>query len=490
MKTCLAWLTAALAAAGTLGLTSTAEASSHREAPAISEDPTADNTDLWAFMTNPGKQNAALTVIAAYNPLEEPSGGPNFNKFSDDVLYRVHVTRGDGVLNEVVIYEIEFNSNPFPKVDVADLNAPLGGGKEFFSQLAGQTQTYTVREVIGSKSTVIAKDVPVAPANIGPRTNAVALGIDTSNDAYEAFATGDKFLKPLNKGGFVWAGPRDDGFYVDLGSTFDLANFRQLLDPPGQVGVDGVKGFNCHAIALEIPVGRIPAAKGNKDAKNADLVGVYASASRRKVSILRNDGTSLSVGPYVQVSRLGLPLVNEVVIGLQDKDKWNRSDPKDEVKLFGAYFLNPVIVRDAEAVGIYDKLAALGVNADLNALKSNRVDVLQAINLNFLGHTVPIEPGKTGDVLRVDLNIPSQFPNGRSIPGGAAPNQEQVDVTDALASLFLVGDPAAGVGDAIGNNDANYRTSFPWLARPWRGFEEGHGNFAGAGDALGTARKR
>ncbi len=489
MKTCMAWLGAALAAAGTLGLTATAEASSHREAPAISEDPAADNTDLWAFMTNPGQPNAALQIVAAYNPLEEPSGGPNFNKFSDEVLYRVHVTRGDGILNEVVTYEIQFNSTAFPKVDVADLKAPLGGGKEFFSQIAGQQQTYTVREVIGNKSTVIAKDVPVAPPNIGPRTNAVALGIDTSNDAYEAFATGPKFAQKLSKGGFVWAGPRDDGFYVDLGSTFDLANFRQLLDQP-QDGVDGVKGYNCHAITLEIPVGNIPKANNNKDPKNADLVGVYASASRRKVSILRNDGSRLDIGPFVQVSRLGLPLVNEVVIGLQDKDKWNRSDPKDEVKLFGAYFLNPVIVRDAEAVGLYTKLASLGIELDVNALKSNRVDILQAINLDALGHTIPIEPGKTGDVLRVDLNLPSQFPNGRSIPGGAKPNQEQADVTDVLASLFLSGNPAAGIGDAIGNNDANYRTSFPWLARPWRGFEEGHGNFPGAGDALGTASRR
>jgi hypothetical protein len=489
MKTCMAWLTAALAAAGTLGLTSVAQASSHREAPAISEDPTADNTDLWAFMTNVGQPNAALTVIAAYNPLEEPSGGPNFNKFSDDVLYEVHVTRGDGILNEVVTYQIEFNSNAFPKVDVADLNAPLGGGKEFFFQIAGQKQTYTVREVVGAKSTVIAKDVPVAPANIGPRTNAVALQIGTSNDDYENFATGPQFIKSLNGGGFVWAGPRDDGFYVDLGATFDLANFRQLLDPAGN-GVDGVKGFNCHSIALEIPIGRIPAAKGNTDPKNADVVGVYASASRRKVSILRNDGTTLALGPFVQVSRLGLPLVNEVVIGLQDKDKWNREDPKNEVKLFGAYFLNPVIVRDAEAVGFYDRLGELGIQLDANQFKTNRVDILSAINLDFLGHTIPKENGKTGDVLRVDLKVASQFPNGRAIPGGAAANQEQVDVTDALASLFLAGNPAAGIGDAIGNNDANYRTSFPWLARPWRGFEEGHGNFAGAGDALGTARRR
>lgn len=473
MKTCLAWLTAALAAAGTLGLAAPASASSHREAPAISEDPTADNTDLWAFVTNPGQPNALLNIVAAYNPLEEPSGGPNFNKFSDDVLYRVHVTRGDGILNEVVIYEIEFNSTGFnKKVDVADLSLQPGGGKEFFAQLSGQQQTYTVREVIGNKSKVIAKDVPVAPVNIGPRSNVVALGLADSNEAYETFATGSQFLKPLANGGRTWAGPRDDGFYVDLGAAFDLANFRQLIDP-AQVGVDGVKGFNCHAIALEIPVGNIPKAQNNKDPKNADLLGVYASASRRKVTILRNDGTSLGVGPFVQVSRLGLPLINELIIGLQDKDKWNRSDPKDEVKLFGAYFLNPVIVRDAEAVGIYNQLGV-----DPTRFKSNRVDILQAVNLDALGHTIPIEPGKTGDVLRVDLNVPSSFPNGRSIPGGAAPNQEQADVTDVLASLVLAGDPAAGIGDAIGNNDTNYRTDFPWLARPWRGFEEGHGSLS------------
>src|SRR5215467_13562184 len=130
---------ALLAGMGTFAVTGIASASSHREAPDISADPQADNTDVWAWVT-PGTHDY-LYIVAAYNPLEEPSGGPNFHKFGDDVVYQIHITRGDQDLSDLVTYQIRFHTTPVQRVDVADLTLPPGGGKEFFSQLSGQTQT-------------------------------------------------------------------------------------------------------------------------------------------------------------------------------------------------------------------------------------------------------------------------------------------------------------------------------------------------------------
>jgi len=190
-------------------------ASSHREAPAISFDPAADNTDLWAWI-KPGTHDR-LYIVAAYNPLEEPSGGPNFHKFSDDVLYEIHIVRGVSSLADVITYQVRFRTEPLTRVDVADLSKGPGGGKEFFAQLSGsvgfQKQTYTVTKVQGHQSTVIAQDVPVAPPNAGPRTFATlkALGLlNTPQSSYNDDFT-QEFVKPMGSGaaeGTVFAGPR------------------------------------------------------------------------------------------------------------------------------------------------------------------------------------------------------------------------------------------------------------------------------------------
>ena len=451
-----------------VGMTSIASASSHREAPAIGFDPAADNTDTWAWV-NDGAHDK-LTIVAAYNPLEEPSGGPNYNEFSDDVLYEIHITRGNKSLADVVTYQIQFTSNDYPYVDPANLSAPLGGGKEFFSQLAGRKQTYWVTkldhndkgEVI--RRTVLAQGLPVAPPNIGPNTNAVVYQTKAYDDAF----TG-KFINKLGFNGSegqIFAGPRDDGFYVNIGRIFDLAN---LL---GGTAQDNVAGYNCHAIALEIPT-RLLTADGQPPkpgASDDNTIGVWASASRRQVRVLHRGGGEDNYGSWVQVSRLGLPLVNEALIGLQDKDKYNRTKPAKDVANFGAYFLNPVVVRDAEAVGIYK---ALGVPQDVvDSLKSNRLDIIETINLKASGHDIPLSA--TGDVLRVDLGLDSRFPNGRPIPYGAAPNKEQADVTDVLLSVILAKGTLT-VSDGAQANDKPYLASFPYLALPHEGFSGGHG---------------
>ena len=448
-------------------------ASSHREAPAISEDPVADNTDVYAWVT-PGTHEH-LYVVANFNPLEEPSGGPNFHRFGDDVLYEVHIARGPDSLDDVVTYQIRFKNAPIKRVRDRDIPKEEGlfNGIQFFSQLAAPPpqQTYTVTKIEGRHRTVLIEDAPVAPANIGPRTDAVVYqpASGTYDDAFAA-----TFIRDLKEGGRVFAGPRDDGFYVDLGGAFDLANITSGRERP----VDGVSGYNVHSIVLEIPTdqltgtGKAPTA-GPSDAQT---LGVWASASRRKVQIRRSSG-KVELGPWVQVSRLALPLVNEVLIGLQDKDRFNRSHPRDDLENFANYFLFPTIVKNAEAVGIYDEL---GVDAaTVEALKrgpdgQGRFDIIDAINLTNYPSPGAHAIKTIGDVLRVDMGIDSAFPNGRPLVGGAAPNQEQADVTDVLLTLIL----SAGtlpVTDNVSSNDRDFLPEMPFLPLPFQGFDEGHG---------------
>ena len=210
---------AMLAACSRVGRPTAATASRHREAPAIANDPAADNTDLYAFVT-PGTHDT-LHIVSNWIPLEEPSGGPNFHRFSEQVLYEVKMARGADSLEDAITYQFRFSRLAPKKVDPADPAAGLGGGKEFFIQLAGSPQVMNVWRIDSNGKKLIGKKIPVAPPNIGPRTDAVAYQNGGYDDAYAA-----SFISDLDDGSKVWAGPRDDGFYVDLGGIFDLANLR------------------------------------------------------------------------------------------------------------------------------------------------------------------------------------------------------------------------------------------------------------------------
>jgi hypothetical protein len=468
----MVWTSAALAALSVIGTTGVASASSHREAPAIGEDPAADNTDLYAWV-----EGTNLIILANYIPLEEPAGGPNFHKFSDEVLYEVHIARGGTSLADTLTYQVKFNSTAFPQQDPGDLNAPLIGGKEFFSQLAGSAQTYSVTKIVAGQAPVqLITGAAVAPPNIGPKTNEIAYGIPAGK-TYEQFFVDEAGAKNTVRSlgaaeGRVFAGPRDDGFSVDLGAIFDLAQLETVTmsAPP----FDNVKGYNTHTIALEIP---LTVANGGTavtaGASNAQTIGVWASASRRKTRILRKNNDDDVFGPWVQVSRLGLPLINEVVIGLQDKDKYNRTQPKDDVKNFASYFLKPVIVRDANALGFYGTGGPFnGCPGGFDQYKENRMDILTVITTNQIA---PHSITAIGDVLRVDLGIASAFPNGRKVNKGT--NKEE-DVTDIELSLLFCGlnaPWASGVPDGVDTNDATFKMTFPYLAAPWEGSRKGKG---------------
>ncbi len=504
---------AAVIALTVLGTTQHTRASSHREALAILNDPCVDNTDVYAWVT-PGSHDK-LYLIAGYNGLHEPGQGNQQTRLCDDVLYEFHIARGNGQLDDAVTYQIRLNSTKPTPVDPSDLSLPVGGGKELLIQLGGVQQTYSVTKLVyhnqnghGSDDCdpadcdriVIGENLPVAPPNIGPQTDRIvyglgafqpysqngALGSDSRNVGLYDDAFAATFIKNLGSGGSEgrsWVGTRDDGFYLDEKGIFDIINLAGLGSIGGRntPGEDVFAGFNLNVIALEVPTNKLTGT-GNAPAHNGTpgddtLLGVWASASRRKVTVLSSDRDPQTSGPWVQVGREGLPLIDAGMIGVQDQSKYLRTTPSTDVQNFAGYFLNPILVRDAEFLGIY---SALGVPQTLidSQLKTGRVDILQAINLDnipFAGaHHVPIAPGKTGDVLRVDMAIDSQFPNGRMIPGGATPDREQVDVSDALITLIVTRGLVA-VGDGVNHNDKNYLPSFPWLALPHQGLYGGHG---------------
>lgn len=465
-----AWIGAALATVGaalaTVGAPGVAAAASHREAPAISRDPTADNTDLYAWV-----QGQNLVILANYIPFQQPAGGPNFYSFSDDVLYEVHIARGPSSLEDAITYQIRFTTAPPPYNDPAALNPAPAGGNEFFSQLSGATQTYTVTKIENGVSATLISDALVVPPSIGPRTN--VLVYETPPAGYPAFSVSSSFVRTLSDGeGRVWAGPRDDPFYADLGHLFDLGGLCTVTVPPCTAR-NHLGGFNVHSIALEIPLtkanGGAPVVPGPSDAQT---LGIWASASRRKVRVLRVDGVDDELGPWVQVSRAGLPLINETIIGLQDKDKFNRSHPRDDLTRFGAYILNPILVRDAEFAGFYATGGPLEpFAAQLPGLRTNRGDIVSLINLATppLGsHAITT----VGDVLRVDLGVPSAFPNGRALTPGAL--TEQTDVTDVALTLILTGTVGTTVSDGVSVNDRMFLSSFPFLPPPREGAGEGH----------------
>src|SRR5829696_3963843 len=291
---------------------------------ADAEDPAADNTDVYAFVS-PDRPET-VTILANYIPLEEPAGGPNFAGFGDDVLYELNVDNsGDG--SEDISYQFRFrtetrnpgtflyNTGPIDTLSDSDWNRP-----QFYSVTRIER-----RGVHGRTSrTVLAENVPTPPVNIGRR----------STPKYGSLM--GAAVTSLPGGGKVYAGQIDDRFYVDLGSIFDLAGLRPFnpahaIPLPAEQGVDGVGGFNTHTIALQVPVAQLtkdhalPTGLNDPEA----VLGIYASASRQRVQVIGHDDRPNASGDFVQVSRLANPLVNEVVIPLGEKDRWNGSDPAD-----------------------------------------------------------------------------------------------------------------------------------------------------------------
>ena len=393
------------------------DASSHREAPLISNDPLADNTDVYAFRS-PDDPNT-VTIIANYIPLELPEGGPNYNTFGEKIRYEIHIKNQTsqvrlGRAHDDITYRFTFkHENEDPTT--------------FFNIRLGKQNlktTYKLKKSTNgghSWQTIVNHGV-VPPNNIGPRSIEGAAGLGTSYDALVNSA-----ITTATTGETVFAGPRDDAFFVDLGGVFDLGQTRsQFGADPGDSdnARDAVAGFNTHSIALKIPISMLQ--KEGKDAYQAEsifdpdfVIGVWASASRPKFRVLSAKGKKpRQHGPWVQVSRLGMPLTNEAVIPIGEKDRWNATTPyQRREQKFVQYFANPELalyMDDSQFGGAVPGLSALRIQSmsypalgdldgdgmpglDFRNFQDGAFEVAAAgVDLSGTAFAVPVQPGLAG----------------------------------------------------------------------------------------------
>lgn len=332
-------------------------ASSHREAPLISQDPLADNTDVYAFKS-PDDPNM-ITIIANYIPFESPDGGPNYYNFGTNVRYEIHIknkatTAGDDITYRFTFYQVNEDPTTFFNIRLGKQNL--------------KTTYKCEKSMDGGKSfTTIISQGMVPPNNIGPRSIEGAAGLNTTYDALMSNS-----IMTASSGEKVFCGPVDDPFFVDLAGAFDVGNFR----PEGNTTnapIDALNRFNVHTIALKVPVGLLQ--KDGKDISQAKnildgdyVIGVWASASRQMIETIYEGGDMGNDGKFVQVSRLGMPLTNEAVIPIGMKDRWNAVSPYGGEDLqFAKYFTNPELalyMDDSQFGGAVPSLNALRIQAN------------------------------------------------------------------------------------------------------------------------------
>ncbi|MGN6379968.1 MAG: DUF4331 domain-containing protein [Gaiellales bacterium] len=449
--------------------------SSHREAPEISRDPVADNTDTYAFVS-PDKPDT-VTIITNYIPLEGPPGGPNFFEFGDDVLYSIFIDN-DGDAKPEITYQFRFTStlrNPdtflYNTGPISSLNDPNWNKRQF----------YSVTRISGDDTRIVGSNLASPPCNIGPRS--------TPNYASLASAA----VHHLPTGETVFAGQRNDGFFVDLGAIFDLADIRpfqnlHLIPSPAEPSVDSLKALNVHTIAIQVPITRLTSdgSRPTNQASPKAVLGIWGGASRRRVKVIdtENDAKGES-GPWVQVSRLGNPLFNEVIVPLGKKDGWNGGQPSGDSE-YAPNVKQPELARLLPVLypGVFPNLAKLTADrADLVAilltgLPSGIISGFQ----NYTGSTL-------ADMLRLNVAIrPSSKPNPLGILGGdlaGFPNGRRVAddvVTIELRAIAGVTYPlvnpsykpdaaASAVSEQLTPAANRYQKTFPYLGLPHDGFD-------------------
>ncbi|HZQ07147.1 MAG TPA: DUF4331 domain-containing protein [Anaerolineae bacterium] len=436
-----------------------AAASSHREAPLISQDPAADGTDFYMFVS-PDKPDT-VTFIANYYPFEDPAGGPNFYRFGDDVLYRINIDNNADAKPDIW-YDFTFktttkngntflyNTGPITSLDSPNLNV---------------YQTYTVTRTDSSGSKVIGSDLRVPPNNIGP----------ASTPNYEALAKAAVYNM---NGTQIFAGQRDDPFFVDLGAIFDLLTIRPGAPGNHGGGNDDLAGTNVQTIALQVPISQltVPPRTG---------IGGWTTAYRRATRVLDGKGGQTGSGDWVQVSRLDLPLVNEVVVPLAFKDYWNVSKPDGD-----AIFLEGVT--KPELPKLLNLIYGLTVPAE------PRNDLVTVFLTGIPGLNQP-----TGVVPAALLRLNTAIPPAKYDPEGGSPHffgnrcgilagdnagfpngrRLSDDVVDIALQVMAGGDPFTAatnvapnnqLGDGTDQNDVPFLNEFPYAATPHNGFEHTH----------------
>jgi uncharacterized protein DUF4331 len=392
-------------------------ASSHREAPLISEDPTADNTDLYAFRS-PDKPKT-FTIVSNWVPGEDPAAGPNYYTFSQTARYNIYIDRnGDGRPDTTFTFRFKTPTGPY------------------FLGNTQQTWTATRNGRAWARGTT-----PID--NIGPRFNGFVGVKDYEGAAQKTI---------VHRGGVaIFAGQRDDPFFADVGAIFDLVAIRKA-GTTGNLGggKDFLSGYNVHTIALQIPIAQV-------DTKS-HVIGVWSSTDRLNVTV-----NGVVHRGWTQVSRLGNPLINEVVIPTGLKDYWNRTRPANDVQ-FKKYYESPILA------AVLNKLYKLGVQ------ETNRSDLVAVLGtgipkVTFTGSTF-------ADELRLNLSIPpTTHPNRMGVlagdnagfPNGRRLGDDIVDIEEQAVAGFLLGKKVP-LGDGVDGNDKPYLSHFPYTATPWEGY--------------------
>ena len=437
-------------------------ASSHREAPLISADPLADNTDVYAFVSPDAPDT--VTLIANWIPLEAPNGGPNFYKFGDDVLYRINIDN-DGDANDDIVYEFRFRTRIQNKQTFLYNTGPIASLDDPNFNIR---QTYSVTRIDRQGRHALADNLATPPVNVGAR----------STPNYDALANAAIFTLP--DGSRVFAGQRDDPFFVDLGSVFDLLGLRpfnaaHVIPLPPAPGVDGLKGINTHTVAIQVPKRLLThdGSLGTNAANTNSIIGVYSTTLRRRLRIENDDHDGDRDDDWVQVSRLGMPLVNEVVIPLGKKDRFNASDPHDDQQ-FASLVLNPEPARLIPVLYPVVHVPAVPRN-DLVAIFLTGI-----AGLNQPAHVRPSE------MIRLNMAIPpSASPNRLGLLAGQLdgfPNGRRLgdDVVDIELRALAGGTPFTPtfnvapnnlLGDGVDANDKAFLPNFPYVASPFAGYE-------------------
>ena len=472
--------------------------SSHREAPEISKDPVADSTDVYAFVSPDAPET--VTLIANYLPLEGPAAGPNFYEFGTDVQYEVHVSNSDNSMTDIT-YVFNF------EVTVVDPNTFLyntgpiansGTMKKPVYENWNRVQTYSLTKLVNGKATVIANKLPCPPCNIGP--------LSTPNYQTLQSAAVQTLTDPTTGHALkVYAGQRAEGFYVDLGAIFDLADIRpfQNYNVFGNLtampSVNATDTLNVHTLALQIPIGDLTS-DGSVPTHVEDpraVLGIHTSAWRRKVKIL--EPQAVLSGPLVQVSRLGNPLFNEVLIPMPLKDFWNSQDPDNDAQ-FAQYADNPEISQLLPVIykqlfpnlGAYNAAHPSGDRADIVAILLTGLP--QGIVKGFQNYTGTTQ----ADLLRLNVAVPptsspsnlgilggdlAGFPNGRrvfddvvsielkALAGATLPLVDPSYTPDAAVGELTQG-LTSGPDDTTADGTEHYLSSFPYLGVAHSGYNQ------------------
>jgi hypothetical protein len=453
--------------------------SSHREAPEVSKDPVVDSSDLYAFVSPDAPDT--VTLIANYVPLQNPAGGPNFYEFGDDVLYAINIdTDGDGDAD--IVYQFRFESElEIPSTFLYN----TGPIESLSSPNWNRRQFYSVTRVDSSGSHLLGQHLPCPPCNIGP--------LSTPN--YATLAT--SAINTLPGGTTVFCGQRAEGFYVDLGAIFDLGDLRPIANLHATFGlpalsatpgVDTLGSINVHSIALQVPIGALSSGWWQRGRQESGVIGVWTSASRQQARVFGGwDGDDVWSGPWIQRSRLGNPLFNEVLVPLAKKDYWNRQTPANDSQFAqGVNFPELAQLLPVLYPGAFPNLAAF------NATNTARADLaailLTGIPAGVVSPTFTTYTGPThADMLRLNLSIPPSsspsrlgvvggdvagFPNGRRVFDDVVTIELQAiaGATLPLVTTYTKDAAIADVSDGLTGSDITYLSSFPYLGTPYSGF--------------------